>query len=269
MQITKKTHSNKLVDTVWSKDKYYDVAGEGSSDMKHPAMVKLKEISKEASSILDMGCGEGTRLAKIADKNGKIYGIDISKKAIEIAKKKYPQFNFRVGNLEKLPFPDNTFDLVYSAFVFEHLRNPEKVIKEGVRVLKKGGSLLIAAPNFGAPNRASPPFKGKRIAKLLKGFVKDFFPDKELSWNKVTPIADSDNYEPDWDTTVEPYLGSLINYLKKQNLQIKYFSSLWSEEPDHANPLQKLFKYLGKFEVYPFKLWGPHLVVVVKKNKNV
>lgn len=254
-----------LSKNVWSKESYYKTAGEGSIDFNHPGMKNLVEIAADSNVILDMGCGEGTRLNKLITKNQKGYGIDISPKAIEMAKGKYPQLNFEVGDLEDLPYEDEKFDLVYSAFVFEHLDDPEKVLKEGVRVLKKGGSLMIVAPNYGAPNRASPPFRGSRVVKLINGFIKDFFSDNKLAWQKVEPIANIKEYEIDWDTTLEPYLGSLMKHLKDKGLKIKYFSSSWDQDSLKAGLLQKKFKLLGKIGLYPFSLWGPHLAVLAEK----
>lgn len=49
---------------------------------------------------------------------------------------------------ENLPFPDNSFDIVYSTNVLEHVDDPEKVLKEAVRVLKPGGTLLFIYPNY-------------------------------------------------------------------------------------------------------------------------
>jgi ubiquinone/menaquinone biosynthesis C-methylase UbiE len=49
---------------------------------------------------------------------------------------------------EAIPFPDETFDIVYSANVLEHTDNPEKVLRESFRVLKKGGVLHMEMPNF-------------------------------------------------------------------------------------------------------------------------
>lgn len=253
---------------VWSKDSYYKTAGEGSMEFDHPAMKKLLELSNNAKTILDMGCGEGTRLSKLVGQGQKGMGIDISEKAIFLAKKKYPNLDFRVGDLEKLPFSENEFDLVYSAFVFEHLDNPEKVLKEGIRVLKKGGRLLIAAPNFGAPNRASPPFKGNRFLKLILGFAMDFLPGKRVSWNKVQPIADVDKYEIDWDATAEPYICSLIRYLKQIKMRVLYTSSLWEMEDKSAGIFQKIFGLLGRGGIYPFKYWGPHLLLIAEKTGN-
>jgi len=51
---------------------------------------------------------------------------------------------------ELLPFPDNTFDIVYSTNVLEHVQDPQKVLSEAVRVCKPGGLIQIIAPNYGS-----------------------------------------------------------------------------------------------------------------------
>ena len=51
---------------------------------------------------------------------------------------------------ENLPFPDNSFDIVYSTNVLEHTKDPEKVIREAIRVCKRGGIIQIVAPNYGS-----------------------------------------------------------------------------------------------------------------------
>ncbi len=58
---------------IWSKAVYYEIAGKGSLDFEHPAMKKLTELAKRAKIILDMGCGEGTRLNKLIAKGQKGY----------------------------------------------------------------------------------------------------------------------------------------------------------------------------------------------------
>jgi SAM-dependent methyltransferase len=253
--------------TVWTKDMYFRISHKGSLDVNHPGMKILKELASRADSILDLGCGEGTRLNLLVSR-GRGVGIDISSKAISLAKKKYPNFDFRVGDLEKLPLKNKSFDLVYSAFVFEHLDNPEKVIKEAVRVLTPGGKFVVIAPNYGAPNRASPPFKGNRLAKLLVGCIKDILPKESLGWKNVVPIATTKAYEIDWDTTIEPYMGSLMGFLRSFQMKIISYNSCWSEELKGAGHLQRLFRFLGEKGIYPFNLWGPHLVLVVQKGEE-
>jgi ubiquinone/menaquinone biosynthesis C-methylase UbiE len=249
-----------LKQPVWETQNYYDIAHVASLDTKHPGISLLIELAKKSKNILDLGCGDGTKLSAVAKgKTGT--GIDISSTAICIARKKYPEHTFLEGNIEKTPFDNESFDLVYSAFVFEHTRSPEKIIKEAKRILKDNGNLVIICPNYGAPNRASPPFKGSRFKKFFSGlFVKN-----DLNWNKVTPIADLKKYDTDWDVTIEPYSLSLEKYLNNNGFKVIKNISTWEYELGGAKIYQKVFRFLGNLGIYPFRYWSPHIVIQAKK----
>lgn len=253
--------------SVWETSNYYEKACEGSLDIDHPGTKLLVKLSTKRKRILDLGCGEGTRLSLIA---GRGVGIDISRKAIKIAREKFPKLKFIKGDLEKLPFEANSFDMVYSAYVFEHLTNPERVLSEAKRVLIKNGDLVIICPNYGAPNRSSPPFRGSRFNKILSGFIRDliylFKKVGKLNWNKVTPIADDSHYYTDWDVTIEPYSLTLEKYLSDNGFRIMKNISTWEYELDGAKFHQKVFKLLAKLGVYPFTFWSPHIVIQVRKT---
>ncbi|MDD5147097.1 MAG: class I SAM-dependent methyltransferase [Candidatus Daviesbacteria bacterium] len=258
----------KLENEIWRSDTYFLLAKKGSMDINHPGIKILQKLSYNARNILDLGCGEGTRLNLLLGKRTNGTGVDISPKALEMGKKSYPKIKFIKADLEKIPLRSESFDLVYSAYVFEHLTNPAKVLDEAIRLISPKGRLVLLSPNYGAPNRASPPFKGSRIKKLIEGIFNDFwnlFAVGNLVWRRVEPIVNKDRYEMDWDTTVEPYLGSFLSYIKSLNLKIEQYSSCWSEELPDARIYQKLFRILGESGIYPFNLWGPHLVVVAKK----
>lgn len=246
---------------------YYLIAHKGSSDLSHPAMKILRNYAKQAKKLVDLGCGEGTRVYEITKGvNVKAYGIDQSATAIKDAKKNYPNIKFLKGNLKNIPFEEEKFDLVFSAYVFEHLEDPEKVLMEAKRILKKSGKIVLIAPNYGSPNRRSPNSDEKKIEKLSKGFIKDlkflFSKDSNLRWHKVKPKFKE--YVIDADTTVEPYLNSLMLYLTVLGFKIIYSSSYW--DIDRFTLFQFPFRILGSLGVYPFKYWGPHLCLVAEKN---
>lgn len=251
---------------MWSEESYYTTAELGSENYQHPGMQLLQRLSSKAHSIVDLGCGEGTRLHYLCSKGTSCLGIDVSETAIRLAKKKYEKLSFQVGDLEELPLKDNKYDLVYSAFVLEHVDNPETIIKEAIRITKPRGNLVFIAPNYGSPNRTSPPSKASRVSKLITGFLQDVISDPStLGWHKVTPIAGKDKYEIDWDTTVEPYARSLLKYLNNQNVKVVYSSTCWEEEIE-PKLHQKLFRILGEMHMYPFMFWGPHIVIHAVKN---
>jgi SAM-dependent methyltransferase len=105
-----------------------------------------KNIERKYSSgkLLDMGCGLGLFLKLWDLKKWELYGIDISKKAVEYAKSK--GLDVKGGSLEKTNFSNGYFDVITMFYVLEHLPNPLKVLREARRILKEDGLLVIRVP---------------------------------------------------------------------------------------------------------------------------
>ena len=128
--------------------------------------------------------------------------------------------------------------------------------------------MLLVAPNFGAPNRASPNYKKNRLLKLLRGLREDFnFLSgrnvKRLGWQKVEPQK---NYQIiDADTSVEPYLLSLKKFLEGRKIYVTKASSLWGMEKG-LSAFQFPFRVLGLIGIPPFSYWGPHILIVGTKH---
>jgi len=120
----------------------------------------LKSIRPyQIDTVLDAGCGEGFTLDRLRrEKIGKTYsGIEYDQKAVDIANNLYPEIDIKQGDIYKLPFKSNSFDLVVCTEVLEHLDNPKKAYRELLRVSRK--YVLITVPN-------EPIFTLQRIAKL-------------------------------------------------------------------------------------------------------
>ena len=113
---------------------------------------KVRNILVSIGSIellgLDAGCGEGHMLGYLQSQGvlGRLIAVDISQRNISLAKKKFPFFDYKVGNLCRLPFDDDTFDYIISTEVFEHLPSPKLAILELKRTAKPSGHLLISVP---------------------------------------------------------------------------------------------------------------------------
>lgn len=111
----------------------------------------FNENLEKGDIILDAGSGNGRLLNFLKDKNIKYFGLDISKKLIEISKKKYPNNNFIIGNIKKLPFENIFFDKIYSIASLHHLNNynnRQKALNEFFRVLKPNGFLNMTVWNL-------------------------------------------------------------------------------------------------------------------------
>jgi ubiquinone/menaquinone biosynthesis C-methylase UbiE len=99
-------------------------------------------------SFLDIGCGTGwaVRYAASLVEEGKFYGIDLSSKMIEIAKRKaagLKNIQFYKTIAENLPFESDLFDVGICTYSFHHHANPAATLKEAHRVLKPKGRLYI------------------------------------------------------------------------------------------------------------------------------
>jgi len=96
---------------------------------------------------LDLGCGTGNYTAELYKRGFNVVGVDASEKMLEIARKKFPQIRFIHGDAYRLPFPDESFDIVLSVTMFEFIHRPEKVVNEIYRVLKPEGEVIIGTMN--------------------------------------------------------------------------------------------------------------------------
>jgi len=96
--------------------------------------------------ILDVGCGTGANLEMLAN-FGDAEGVDVSPEALSFCKQRGLQ-SVRLGEAEKLPYPDQSFDLVTGLDVVEHLDDDLAGLREMRRVLKPGGRALLFVPAF-------------------------------------------------------------------------------------------------------------------------
>lgn len=108
----------------------------------------LLAFKKTSGKVLEVGCGAGGFLKglRFYRQDLELFGIDISKKAIKIAKSNSKSINFRVGDVYLLPYKKENFKAVIVSDVLEHLENPKLALGEIYRVLKRGGILYCYAP---------------------------------------------------------------------------------------------------------------------------
>ena len=127
--------------------KEYDMSKNFKSNMSCYPYIFNTLATIKYNNILDIGCGTGELLALLLRDNPSIkcYGIDFSPNMLEMARTKLPnRVELKEGDAEELPYHDNQFDLVVMSFTFQYLINPQAILEEVYRVLKKNGRLVIA-----------------------------------------------------------------------------------------------------------------------------
>ena len=110
---------------------------------------KLLVNKFKGGRILDIGCLDSMVpvMARKKHKSAECWGIDSSKYAIEAMNKELGSWvHYRVEDLYKMDFPYYFFDYVVMGEVLEHLEDPQGAIKEAMRVLKPGGTLVVSVP---------------------------------------------------------------------------------------------------------------------------
>ena len=134
----------------------------------YPAIVD-EALSFPFEAILDIGCGTGALLQMIQQKkkDARLFGVDLSEKMIQVAKEKLGgKADLRVSDSEKLPFPNDAFDLVMCTYSFHHYPNPSAVLSEVRRVLAPGGRLILVDPTTTIPLL-------RQVVNFRNLFVKD------------------------------------------------------------------------------------------------
>jgi len=136
----------------------------------------LLKYIKENDKVLDIGCGNGRLYHVLKEKQILYTGFDLSEELIKIAKTKYPEASFVVGDMKKLPFLAESFDVVFCIAAFHHLAIAEErlqTLREMKRVVKTGGKILLVNWNL----------LGKwGMEKVEKGDYKRFGNDFSVPW---------------------------------------------------------------------------------------
>lgn len=136
------------------------------------------KIYLSEKNILDIGCGTGDWLRFFADIKGnsnKLVGIDISSHRIHMANLINPGIKFLKGDATKLPFSDNSFDLISQYFTFEHLLEDDDIaraVKEAERVLKDNGIFIWfdLLPIFGKNHNPTRGYSLDDVRKIFSKF---------------------------------------------------------------------------------------------------
>ncbi|MDB9372240.1 class I SAM-dependent methyltransferase [Nodularia sphaerocarpa] len=113
----------------------------------HKRLLEYVDLAERAN-ILDMGCGTGRLLERLATKFPDVRGtgLDLSSNMLRIARlsnSHHPRLIYIEGQAESLPFGEGQFDAVFSTISFLHYLEPQQVLSEVARVLSPGGRFYL------------------------------------------------------------------------------------------------------------------------------
>ena len=127
------------------------LAAHDEAYLRHYVELVTRYAPPEAK-ILDLGCGNGISTRLLNQARFDVVGADISPLFLEEAQAwENPQLQYRVCDVLELPFEAETFDVICSNELIEHLPDVETALTEMIRVVRKGGRIVLSGPNLCSP----------------------------------------------------------------------------------------------------------------------
>jgi len=165
-------------------------------------MFQLVKLKSQKIKILDIGCGEGVILYLIdndlKEKNIELFGIDSSTLALDVAKRKIPKGIFKKTDVYNLPFKDDSFDIILSSDVIEHVLEPKKMLSEIKRVGKNRSFVIIGTPIRYTENPMDKSHYHEFFPQEFKKLILNYFTNAQiiqshkleylLLYNKISSI---------------------------------------------------------------------------------
>ena len=194
-----------------------------------------KEVNKK--NVLDYGCGVGSYTERVIKFNpSKITAIDISEKAINIAKEKKNDQNhivdYRVENCESTKLNSNEYDLIYGAGILHHL-DLKKSLNELNRLIGKNGTIIFIEPLGTNPiinlyRKLTPRARSSDEHPLSFGdinFIKDLFDEVDIKYYGFFTLV----FLPFYKSTKNSKFFSFLSQIDRIFLKIPLFRFLaWS-----------------------------------------
>lgn len=149
-------------------------------------------------TILDLAAGTGTSSATFAARGAQVYPTDISTGMLAVGKQRQPHLHFVAGDATCLPYADNSFDAVTISYGLRNVEDPQKALREMLRVTKPGGRVVIC--EFSYPTWA--PFRHvytKYLLAAIPAMAKlassnrdayDYLAESILAWPDQPHLAD-------------------------------------------------------------------------------
>lgn len=190
-------HKNLAKKLIETNEKSYDfIAADFARTRAFPwsEMKDFLPFVKKSEKVLDVGSGSGRTFELLAEKEVDFTGIDVSQGMVDFCNEKFKEHAlkpvFKKANAAKLPFEDNSFDVVTGIAVLHHLPSKElrkKALEEMQRVVRPGGNILLTNWNLWQPKYVKKVLK--HGARSLVSEDKYDFGDVIIPWVTKTAVV--------------------------------------------------------------------------------
>ena len=135
--------------------------------MSKPIWIAMLDSAgvKKGTRFLDLGCGGGGSSVLANERGAQVSGLDAAEALITIAYERVPDGDFRVGDLEELPYEDYSFDVAFASMSIMFVTNPSIALREMGRVIVSGGQVTVGI--WGKPEECEYRHILKAVADTL------------------------------------------------------------------------------------------------------
>lgn len=224
---------------------YEDARGSGYHPMIDDLEVQLATPYARGARVLELGCGTGLVLSRIADVAKEAIGVDLSEKMAQRARERGLQV--LEASLCDLPFADDEFDFTYSFKVLAHVADIAGALREATRVTRPGGHLLLEFYN---------PWSLRYLAKKIAG---------------PRPISDS-RTEADvftrWDSplAIRKLLPADVKLIDYYGVRVLTPFAAVHRVPGVGRALRRAERLAARS---PFRYFGGFLIAIVRVQREV
>jgi SAM-dependent methyltransferase len=198
------------------------------------------------SPCLEMGCGEGNNLIRLAP-SLRCVGIDMFPRKLHFASQGLPETRFAAADATKLPFPDSTFPSVFIRDLLHHVPQPANALREAVRVLQPGGRLCLLEPNGKNP-----------LIRLQTHLVPAEIGARESGFAHIRAMLENEPLEALNIEAQQPFA------LRRMVLHYRLGLPVLGKSAVTARPLEWLERGLGA--LLPRSMWTYVVATAIKKS---
>lgn len=154
---------------------------EGAEGWGIPLYAKILDEAgvADGTRVLDVGCGSGRFARLAADRKAQVAGIDPAPALLEIARQRTPEGDFRVGDMQSIPFEDDSFEITTAFSSLQFAADPVLALTEMARVTESGCGIAVAIPGSPENSELTP----------IMGALRPLFPPPPPGTEPPDPMA--------------------------------------------------------------------------------
>lgn len=249
-----------------SRADYHQMTNASKGVGRHPQVELLLQRIKPTDRVAEFGCGGGEVLQRAGQRAKQAIGFDIG--SIALGKARARPGNHRViqSDVANVPLPSNYADIAYSFEVLEHVWDPASVLREMVRVVRPGGTIIVTTPNGFSMDMHLRLRLGVRIVNLIGAAASGIIATlRGLPYENIPPNLDASPCYSDCDMITRVHPRLLRPFAEREGCKVERLETyFFLREKAVSDAQRRRFRRLERHWFY--RHHGDHILLVATKE---